>query len=232
MKLINEIVQTEIIDKLDNVLTIKSVDPAGGGTQKVYFCCIKWLKLYKTITSGDYTYLVDGVNGNSVKLIIPTGAPALTIFDEPTLNRPLLLNGTMLNASQEWTKSTLSEPEKLPFIWLASPTLERLDPLDSGIEKTSDLKLFFVHWSDWTQLNANRQADAVKPLMELVSAFRDAIDQNTTAFESYDGVDLRDYPKFGTMTDKGVDKTIFPSTLSAVEFDISLKLFRKYCEKC
>jgi hypothetical protein len=77
-----------------------------------------------------------------------------------------------------------------------------------------------------------RQAEAIKPLMALIQAFTDAIDANSVTFEGYDGVDLRDFPKFGTLNEKGIDKVIFPSTLSAVEFDISLKLFRKYCEKC
>lgn len=236
MKLINETIQQEIIDKLDNTLIIDSVFPVDTVTnlQYVTFRCIKWLQLYNFVTLNGIEYGVVSVNANTgvVVFAIPTGAPSFTVFHEPTLSRPLLLNGTLKNATEEWANLSLNEREKLPFIWLVSPTLERLAPLDSGLAKTSDLKLWFVHWSDWTQKNITRQAEAIKPLMRLIQAFTDAIDANSVAFEGYEGVDLRDFPKFGTLNEKGIDKVIFPSTLSAVEFDISLKLFRKYCEKC
>jgi hypothetical protein len=234
MKLINETIQEEIIDKLDNVLIIESVQPVINDAQAVTFCCLKWLKLYNFVTLNGVQYPCVSVNVNTKTVVfdMPTGADAFTVFDEPTLNRPLLLNGTLKNATEEWANLSLNEREKLPFLWLVSPTLERLAPLDSGLWKTSDVKLWFVHWSDWTQKNITRQAEAIKPLMALIQSFTDAIDENSVTFEGYEGVDLRDFPKFGTLNEKGIDKVIFPSTLSAVEFDISLKLFRKYCEKC
>jgi len=234
MKLINETIQEEIIDKLDNVLIIEAVMPVVNDAQLVTFCCLKWLKLYNFVTLNGVQYPCVSVNVNTktVSFEIPTGADAFTVFDEPTLSRPLLLNGTLKNATEEWANLSLNEREKLPFLWLVSPTLERVAPLDSGLWKTSDVKLWFVHWSDWTQKNITRQAEAIKPLMALIQSFTDAIDANSVTFEGYEGVDLRDFPKFGTLNEKGIDKVIFPSTLSAVEFDISLKLFRKYCEKC
>lgn len=232
MRLIDEIVQEEIIDKMNNVLTINAVGTPVNGEQSVTFCCIKWLKLYASVTVGAYTYPYVSINGNTVLFTIPTGYPPFTVFDEPTIQRPILLNGTLKNTVLEWANLNLNEREKLPFIWLVSPTLEREEPLEAGGGKSYDLKLWFVHWSDWTKKNSTRQAEAIKPLRALTQEFTDTIDRNTSVFKSQDGATQRDFPKFGTLNEQGVEKAMFPSTLSALEYDNSVNLFRRYCEKC
>ena len=230
--LISDIIQQFIVDKLDNTLTILSVNAPANNLQTVTFCNIKWLKCYGFITIGNQSYIVESYNGNIVRFEIPQGANAITVNDFPVISRPLFLNGTLSNTKLEWNQYSMDERDKLPFIWLVSPTDVITASPQNGRTKTANVKLWFVHWSDWKKLNRDRQDEAIRPLMSLVDEFNNTIERESNIFSEYDNVTTRDFPKLGVETPNGIGKTLFDSTLSGIEYDSSLKIFHRYCEKC
>jgi hypothetical protein len=230
--LISDIIKQYIVDKLDNTLTILSVQAPANDLQTVTFCNIKWLRCYDFIMIGSQAYVVDSYNGNTVRFEIAEGADPIGVDDIVTINRPLFLNGTLSNTKLEWNKYGDDERAKLPFIWLVSPTDVVTASPQNGRTKTAPVKLWFVHWSNWQKLNADRQDEAIRPLMALVDEFVDTIERQSHVFEDYDNFTARDFPKLGVETPNGVGKTLFDSTLSGIEFDSSLKIFHRYCEKC
>ena len=230
--LISDIVKQYIIDKLDNTLTILSVSSVVDGLQAVTFCSLKWIKCYDFIMVGSNTYKVNAYNGNVVTFYVDSVENAITVNDIPVINRPLFFNGTLSNTKLEWNQYSINERAKLPFIWLVSPTDVITASPQNGRTKTANCKLWFVHWSDWKKLNRDRQDEAIRPLMSIVDEFNNTIERQSAVFAGYDNVTLRDFPKLGVETPNGIGKTLFDSTLSGIEYDSSLKIFHRYCEKC
>ena len=238
--LVSEIIEQQIINQLNNFLEAIEFgehDPETG-LQDVTFCDLKWLKLYLDRLQ---------INGNPFKVVAISGNTAtILVGEEPliedevfTLPLPMFLNGTLSNTKWEWNKyvdpttKVNSERDKLPFIWLVSPTEERVDSYDKGSGVTVAAKLWFVHWSDWSKLNIDRQDEAIKPLIALQKEFIATMLRFSYIF---DGSSLdysrRDFPKFGTENENGIDKAMFDSTLSAIELDANFKVIGKYCEIC
>lgn len=242
-RLISDIVQTEIIDKLDGKLKLTEVLPYDlvSGTQLVKFCTPKWLALYNfACLDNDEAkrMAITGPDENgyyAVQVSEPNNLPAfgeLTTLSNLALKNPLLFVGTLKNTKVEWAKFSLDEKEKLPFIWLTKPTAETFNGNNSSIERTSNLVLWFVHWSDWTKLNADREDEAVKPLFELVEYFTKAITKNTATFKDFDNFETQDYPKLATESPNGVENMVFDSTLSGVSVNISVDILVKNCNNC
>ena len=230
--LIRDIIQEHIINDLDNRLTVLSVGGVTSGQQSVEFCNIKWIKLYGFVTVGSTQYQVVSITGRTVLFAIPTGGAPFTLNSDVRINRPLLFDGTLSNTRVEWSEYDVNERDKLPFIWLVSPT-ETNTANDNGQGlKTAVLKLWFIHWSDWSLLNADRQNEAVRPLYALYYEFMKTINRNTHIFEGYDNVSDRDFPKLGVLGANGVEKTVFDSTLSAIEVDLNVRIFKSCCDFC
>lgn len=232
MTLISDIVENVIIAGLDNTLAVKEVFPVINDRQKVRFCNNKWIKLFSGVFNGEAPVSILEYEGNDVIFEVSEEAQEFTLLSTVTIPKPIFFNGTLSNTKLEWAKFSNDERAKLPFIWLVSPTIETGNNRDTGIAKSSAMKLWFVHWSDWKKLNADRQDEAIRPLKTLEAAFIQSIDKHTAVFEGYDNFTSADYPKFGTTNPEGIDKVVFDSTLSAVELDITVRIFANYCQNC
>jgi hypothetical protein len=240
MKLVSEQIQEYVINHLDN--SLKAVEVGAfddvNFTQSVTFCDAKWLRLYldRLLINGVPTKVVQIVS--EVEFIVETDVE-LTVLEIYSLPKPLLLNGTLSNTKWEWNKyvdpttKQNKERDKLPFIWLVSPTEEKTDNYNAGGSKTVIAKLWFVHWSDWKKLNVDRQDEAIKPLYALLNEFMATMNRLSNIFDG-DSLNYatRDFPKFGTENENGIDKALFDSTLSAIELDVNFKMIKRYCENC
>ena len=224
--LISEQIEQGIVAKMDNVLEIVSVGAVVAGLQAVSFRCIKWLKLYGVVNGNISVYSYDD---NEVIFIVDNPSKEITRQTIVTIQRPLSLNGTLSNTKFEWARFEIDEREKLPFIWLTSPTQEVVSELSPT--KTSNCTLWFVHWSDWSKLNRDRQDEAIEPLMNLVDSFINSV-KSCSCVDKYEKYTTKDFPKFGTETPNGIDKTIFDSTLSAIEMKIDLTIFVNCLNGC
>lgn len=238
--LVSEIIEQQIINQLDNFLEAIEFGEHNPetGLQNVTFCDLKWLKLYldRLMINGN-PYKVKAINGTVVTILV--GDEPLVGDEVFTLPLPMFLNGTLSNTKWEWSKyvdpttKVNAERDKLPFIWLVSPTEERVDSYDQGGGVTVAAKLWFVHWSDWSKLNIDRQDEAIKPLIALQREFMNTMLRFSYIFEGSSlDYSRRDFPKFGTENENGIDKAMFDSTLSAVELDVNFKVISRYCENC
>jgi len=235
MRLISEIIEQEIINKLDNTLRVESFSQVANSEQVVTFCNVKWIKLYEFAYVNGVELQVKSIDGNEVTFTITS--QSINYQTLVTIKKPLFFNGTLSNTKYEWSKylnddGINSERSKLPFIWLVSPTDEITNGFEQGSTRTSQCKLWFIHWSDWNLLNIDRQDEAVKPLYALMDEFQRTILRNASFFKGFNSFTTRDFPKFGTESQNGIEKQIFDSTLSAVEFDVNLEIFARYCENC
>lgn len=232
-RLISEIIEEEVIDKMDLSLIVTDFEPATGSplTQRVKFCSNRWLKLFSCVVIDGNEIAATVEDDGYVTLAIGATVPAVNFNTVITLKKPYYFVGTLLNTKLEWAKFSTSEKKKLPFIWLVKPTSETFNDAQAGIERTSDVEAWFVHWSDWSKLNAYREEEAVKPLMALLDAFIKAIVDNPL-FDEYDNYVIKDFPKFGTETPNGSANTVFDSTLSAVKLNLSLLIFAHDCANC
>lgn len=225
--MITDIVEDEIINKLDNTLKVISASAVVNNVQTLTFCNIKWLELYKVFVGG---LEVVSISGNSVSVTTSTPIQVGAILEIP---RPVFFHGTPLNTVQEWHEFSTNEKDKLPFIWLVTPTDENYQDRKSTIERISNCKLFFVHWSNWLELNQNRVNETIKPLHELVDAFLNKTNNNPSVFDRLSNNGRRkEYPKFGRETQKGIEEVIMNSTLGAISLDIELRIKKSYICEC
>ena len=237
MKLISDIVQYEILDWLDTSLNIKSIDDTNATTQDITFCCIKWLKLYNFIIVNGVNYeVIEYINSNSVRISLDGNSP-LTLNSSVSIGTPLFFDGTLNILTLEWTnfsdgQSRIKDKNKLPFVWLVSPTSEDFQAGDTSIERLSTLNLWFVHWSDWTKLQEYRQSESIKPLMALVDEFINVIRERTEVFDTLESFNTRDFPMWGQESANGITQVITGSTLSAVEVGLTATIINRTCNNC
>ena len=237
MRLISDIVKDEILDYLDTSLKIKSIDDTTATTQDITFCCLKWLKLYDFIIVDGINYeVIEYINNNSVRISLDGNSP-LTLNSPVNIGTPQFFDGTLNVLTNEWVNfsngnSRVKDKDKLPFVWLVSPTSEDFQAGDTNIERLSTLNLWFVHWSDWTKLNAYRQSESIKPLLALVDEFVEVIERRTEVFETLESYNTRDFPMWGQESADGITQVITGSTLSAVEVGLTATILSRACIKC
>ena len=230
MLLASELIEQEIIPRIDSRIVPIEVSAVANGRQIVQFKCLKWIKLFDVVyNNGNEVNIISYLPENRVVFQVDLPALKFELSSIVTLKKPIFLTGTLSNTKYEWDRFELSEREKLPFIWLVSPTNRR--KADSKSSTYSfNLDLWFVHWSNWEKLNADREDEAVKPLLILTEWFLKAIESNKSKFTGYKGLDLSEYPKFGKREKNGIESTLFNSTLSAVHCTVEISSYDDCCD--
>ena len=224
MRLIDDIVLNEIVNKLDkNIYVSEVVDhieqDGGEWLNKVRFCNEKWARLYFSPVFPTDIYDIQ----------LPY---KLQVGDPYELPLPLFFSGTPLVTVEEWSNwlrdVSNMETDKLPFIWLVTPTKTKWMAERMVIEREEQCTVFFVHTSDWTQKNEARLNYPIEPLHGIVNEFVDTINMNARVFNSVKQHSRTDLPRFGKETPKGIEMTIFKSTLAAVRLQMNLEI-KKNC---
>ncbi len=230
MKLASEIVEDYIIPLVDARIKPIEVSAVANGRQIVQFKCLKWIKLFELVyNNGNEVNIISYLPENRVVFQVDLPALKFELTSVVTLKKPIFLVGTLSNTKQEWARFELDERKKLPFIWLVSPTNRRKIESKSNVF-TLSFDLWFVHWSDWSKLNADREDEAIKPLSIFADYFFRAIETNKSKFVSYKGLDISDYPKFGRKDKNGVETMLFDSTLSAIHGTVDVTMHDECCD--
>lgn len=230
MRDIDDIVKDEIIDTIDNTLTITSSEQIGITDSYVLtFCDMKYLRLFTYITFGVYTYNIVSIDGNEVTILNPSDYPILKIGDIVTLQVPYYFRGTRKAVNSEF-KIASEDMEKLPMIWLLNPVQEtffRKDPR----ERSSDIRMFLLCSADFVNdLTKDFREENITPLLALAESIFQSVNVNRKTFVQLESYTTRDFSKFGVEDNTGVIKSIIDSNVSGIDLRFTLETLTPVCD--
>ena len=141
------------------------------------------------------------------------------------------LSGTRLAANSEWTKGPANITEKLPLIWLLENLNERFYGREASLERSSDLRIFFLEETNVRQFyTKDHRGQVVGPMQELAVEFMRIITQ-TTRFKQPENFQIKTYSRFGvednTRENRGVIKNVLDANLSGVELQLTLDIYKE-----
>jgi hypothetical protein len=226
---IEDIVE-EIVDSIDKTILIAKIFDASEVQTTLYMCDIKWIKVGTIVSDelGNEVPVVevsdDYIVVDKTQYIIDNGFSFVWSSKTLTIVKDIyFMRGTPRVVDTEWQKLSPRVKEKTPFVWLVKPLNERDYTNGQGLERTADLRIYFL---DDTLLKYKQQENTnnvIKPLRAWVGAFFEAIEQNPD-FGKFDGYDSRELTRFGTETSQGVDANIIDANLSAIEVRFTLPI--------
>ena len=228
MRDIDEIVEFEIVQKIDTKIRVKTASSVVDGLQTLTFCNQKYLRLFRKLYFGETEIVVKSNDGLNV--IIETTVP---IAVNSILNIPLPFyhRGTPRALNSIWNDLSTDEREKLPAIWLLNPVDEAWKSY-GDIDRVSEVTLFFMCEADFNNdLTKELRKKNVFPMIQLSKAIEKAIEQNKLWFNPLNGYKTRDYSVFGTEDKNGMIANIIDSDLSGLSMGFSLEILKENC-KC
>lgn len=229
MRDIVDIVEDDIINKMNNVINVKSFV---GNVLTV--CGVKWARDNKTVTDSlGNEFKITDVNHDTLEITLtPVTGPD---FSGKTLDLPFpsYFFGTPISTNKEWGNFDADEKKKVPFIWLVEPTSETLNPEDNPIERNSDLVLVFLDSNNIEQWRTeDTHSERLRSLYNMVEEFINAINKNTL-FEPLVTKRIKNYTKFGKETvDKGFEKNIIDANLTGIELRLTLLVNKEDACNC
>ena len=131
MKDIIYIVEQEIVDKMNVIVTVDSFV-----VDVLSVCDVKWARIGMIVTDGSLNkYTVTAVDYDlSTITVSPNGAYAFS-GTTLTLVRPYFFVGTPIATNKEWKSFNRDERKKVPFAWMLEPTSESFNSEQDTIER-------------------------------------------------------------------------------------------------
>lgn len=221
-----DIVEDQIVNKMDNQLTVKL-----SANKNVQVCDLKWSRVNKgLLDSDDNGYLIESINYELNQLTLTDDFEGVDDF--VYLERPLYVHGTPKTTNIEWTKLTNNELAKVPFIWLVEPVQERFMGDESSVERESEIRVLFCDNRDGSQwTNGDIHAERSKTLYKMIDSFVEAIQRNPI-FKRYTDFSTRNLTKLGTENAQGFEKNVIDAELTAIELRLTLPIYKVSNCKC
>jgi hypothetical protein len=201
----------EIVDSINKTLT------------KLFICDISFLQVGDVIVDDenrDATILTIGENFITVQKSEPFVWTSKTFT---VVKNVYFFGGTPLRTNAEWLQFAKTIEAKTPFIWLVEPTNERFLDRGAGLERESDLRLYFLDKMQPHKLTIETQTTVIDYLRTWVDAFLLAIEKNKD-FAELDGYDYKALTYFGIESRDGYTEQIIDSDLSAIELRLVLPI--------
>lgn len=218
MRDIVDVIKEDIVEQIDNTVKVKTIVESGPNIIKFTLCDYKWLKEGRSLRSEtDLFYQASFIDADGVITAQNPGA-ALEPRQILTLPPPVFIHGTHRVANQEWLKSVNSDIRLgVPLIWLVETIPGERYPKDHAQDFDALPRLFFLDETNPIEdLNPQQRQQGVKPMLALVTAFYEAVDEsfeisrNRGAFE-------RTISRFGTEDKEGMIQNILSAHLGGVE---------------
>jgi hypothetical protein len=227
-----EDITEEIVQSIDKTILINKIFDGDEIQTTLYVCDVKWIKVGSIVSDeiGNQVPVIEVTDEyivvDKTQYIIDNGYSFLWTSKKLTIIQNIyFMRGTALAVNGEWQKLSKTVKQKTPFVWLVKPTLERTNANGQGLERTSDLRLYFL---DNTLLQYKEEevtTNVIKPLWAWVMAFFKAIEINPD-FGKFDNYDTRELSRFGTETPQGFEANIITANLSAIEVKFTLPIRR------
>jgi len=211
-----------IINQIDTNIKVLSIVGA-----RVNVCSTLWVSTDKRVKdeNGNIFKVTNFLNNEWFELS-PLGGGAAFAGGFVVAQSITFLHGSPSSTNSEYLQVNTSTRDKTPFIWLLESYEYADQGLESLIEANFDARLFFMDETNITEwINDEHNTRAVKPMENLVKAFKDVID-NDFSFKRMNTFLSRVRPRFGVeVTNKGSNDKIINADLSGVEVNMTIELY-------
>jgi len=217
------IVEEEIIDQMNCVITVLSIN----GTV-LTVCNVKWARVGTVLTDSlSQTYTVTAVD-YVLKTITITPNGAYTFVGKViNLNKPYFFTGTPISTNKEWKSFSNDQRQKVPFAWLVEPNDEDFKDDTNTLERESDLLMVFLDSNDISQWQTMDTHDnRLRSLYNMVEEFVDTIKREPLFYSLEMSYKTKNFTKFGKETSSGMEANIIDGNLTGVELRLTLPINR------
>ena len=176
---------------------------------------------------------VDGTDYPITAFVNNTSITVTGVIASPmvyTVPNPYYWHGTPMMTNNHISRA--DSPDKVPMVYLAEILRETDTPLNSGIRRESNLRLFFLDEANFENWDTDdHYTQRIVGLNNLVDAFVSQARENRHDFYLYETSFTRiNHVKWGEFKDlKGHVKLIFDDHLSGVELSFTLPIIN-LCE--
>ncbi len=194
--------------------TISNITDNADGTFTFDTCKTFHTRVKSTVTIGGTDYPVVSFNNNVNITITAAPAPVGTTY---TIARPFYFHDTP--TSHNITLSNTDKSAKYPMIWVREVIKDTFDnDINSSIERTSNLRLYFLDNSNFEDWNTDQHYDEItNPMLNLFEKFKESINKYKF-FNRPDNFEVTYHNRFGMYEDKsGHVEKFFNDNLSGIE---------------
>lgn len=219
---IQDIVKS-IVDDIDKTILIDKIENADLIQTKLFVCSLKWLRVGSVVLDDqDRDAVVTEIGDNYI--VVQKTNPFTWTSKILTIVKDIYwFTGTPRATNGEWLEDSTNEDNKTPFVWLVEPTNETFFNSDQGLERESNLRIYFLDQTQPKYTTSQHHELVIKPLRAWVDAFLVAIDKNED-FARFDSYDLKALSRFGVESPQGFEANIIDSNLSAIELRFNLPI--------
>lgn len=220
---IQDIVE-EIVLSIDKTIRISRVELFDMPNTKLFICEKKWLEVGQLILDDQgREATITTIGENFVTILKSQPFYDWTSKYFTIVKDIYYFRGTPLATNAEWLSYARNEDGKTPFVWLLEPTEEEFYKNGQGLERTSDLRLYFLDKTKVGNTVKQHHDNVLKYLNDWVDGFLLAIEKDQS-FAKYDSFKTKNISRFGIETSKGYERNILDSNLCAVEVRLSLPI--------
>lgn len=213
----------QIVQSIDNSL-FAVYDVA---TNRSYISDTKWARVGKIVTDSlNREFRITEISYDSYVIAEPLSGGVEVLEGSCTIPNPFYITGTKMATNSEWTLADSNLENKLPLIWLLEVISETGYGRDSSLERSIEVRLFFLDETDPQQYyTKDHREQVVKPMQKLMKMFLDIIeaDRQYQPIESYR---FKTFSRFGVEQDTGMVENILDANLSGVALEFTLTRYK------
>jgi hypothetical protein len=219
MKLLKDILQAQVIDKLKLVVEITNV------TDNVLLTCNTSFLIAGSVVKDD----------NEVEYKITAVVPNVSITVDANgftgslhIRKPLLLEGTPKQTNVEYLQISNYSQDNLPLVWLVQNYTENVFGEDDVRSRQVSCTLLFLDSYNEQWINDELNENSMRAMNILSSQFIQAITDNFSTFQMVKNYNRIPRARFGVETSNGAERLIIEDKLSGYEVNVSFDIYKDY----
>lgn len=222
---IQDIVE-DIVNSIDKTVKIDRFENAVEILTKLYVCEFKWLEVGSDVLDDqNRPAQVQEIGSNYI--VVRKQDPFVWTSKTITIVKDIFyFRGTPLATNTEWLEYSTHESFKTPFVWLVEPTTEVEFANGQGLERESDLRIYFLTGT-LSQYTVKQKHDiSIAYLRTWVEGFKLAIKKNKL-FANVESYTTKNISFFGVESPQGYEANIIDANLSAIELRFTLPIRKR-----
>ena len=222
---IQDIVEN-IVTSIDKTIKIGRIDNEVEILTKLYVCELKWLEVGSDILDEeDRPAQVTEIGSNYI--VVRKQDPFVWTSKTITIVKDIYyFRGTPLATNVEWLEYSNHEGFKTPFVWLVEPTTEVEFANGQGLERESDLRIYFLTGTLAHYTVKQKHDITIAYLRTWVEGFKKSVDKNKL-FANVESYTTKNISFFGVESPQGYEANIIDANLSAIELRFTLPIRKR-----